>query len=195
VSTLAERIDAALPQTQCTRCGYADCRAYAEALATGETDLNRCPPGGEAVIEALATLLQRPALALDPDCGAAELTPTVAWIREAECIGCYKCVAACPVDAIVGAPKHLHAVIERGCNGCELCLPACPVDCIDMRPASVGTPPARARADEWRRRYLARRQRLAERDARRERRRAALAREARIQRFLAAAHRRAEPSS
>lgn len=190
MTTLADAVDALLPQTQCTRCGYADCRAYAEALAVGNSEINRCPPGGDVVIDALAALLQRPAKPLDPDCGTPETGATVAWVREAECIGCYKCAAVCPTDAIIGAPKWMHTVVADACTGCALCLPACPVDCIELRLAVTGTLLARERAGEWRARYHARRVRLAARDAARERRRAALAKEARISRFLNAARSR-----
>jgi Na+-translocating ferredoxin:NAD+ oxidoreductase subunit B len=165
---LAARIDALLPQTQCTRCGYPACRPYAEAIATGEADINRCPPGGATGIAALAQLLDRAVLPLDPDCGE-EAPMRLARIREDDCIGCMKCVLACPVDAIVGTSKRMHAVIAARCTGCELCLPPCPVDCIDL----VAAPPGRdavREADASRTRYEARRERLvrdeAERDAR-----------------------------
>jgi electron transport complex protein RnfB len=137
-----ERIDALLPQTQCTRCGYGGCRPYAAALARGEAAINRCPPGGEAGIMALAKLLGRPRLPLDPQCGTAQ-DPAVAWIDESACIGCARCLPVCPVDAIIGARRHLHSVIEAECTGCELCVPSCPVDCILMRPRAKGeAPPA-----------------------------------------------------
>ncbi len=131
---LVERIDAALPQTQCAQCGYAGCRPYARAIAEGSAGINQCPPGGAETIRALAELLGREALPLDPARGI-EPAPRVAVIREAECIGCARCLTACPVDAIVGAPRYLHTVIERECTGCELCLDPCPVDCIDLVPA------------------------------------------------------------
>jgi electron transport complex protein RnfB len=129
----AEQIDALLPQTQCTRCGYTGCMPYAEALAAGLADINQCPPGGAATIAALAELLDVPAKPLNPANGA-ESPLRVAWIDEARCIGCAKCLAPCPVDAIVGAQKLMHTVIRALCTGCELCLPPCPVDCIEMRP-------------------------------------------------------------
>ena len=132
--TLAARIDALLPQTQCRRCGFDACRPYAEALARGATALNRCPPGGAALIAELATLLDRPLLPLDPACGA-EGPPRVAWIDEPACIGCARCLDPCPTDAILGARKRMHTVIAADCSGCELCVPACPVDCIRMVPA------------------------------------------------------------
>ena len=131
ITVLADRIDAVLPQTQCEQCGYRGCRPYAEAIARGEAEINQCPPGGAAGIEKLAALLQRPALPLDPAHGA-EKPRMLARIVEADCIGCTKCIQACPVDAIVGAAKLMHAVIEPLCTGCELCVPACPVDCIEL---------------------------------------------------------------
>jgi Na+-translocating ferredoxin:NAD+ oxidoreductase subunit B len=130
---IAARIDALLPQTQCTRCGYAGCKPYAAAIASGEAGINQCPPGGSATIAALATLLGRPVQALNPAHGV-EAPPRVAWIDESRCIGCARCLAPCPVDAIVGAPKYMHTVLAERCTGCELCLPPCPVDCIEMRP-------------------------------------------------------------
>ena len=133
---LADRIDAALPQTQCTRCGYPDCRAYAEAVASGEAALNRCPPGGEAGIQRLAALTGRPALPLDAACGA-EAPRLLAVIDEAHCIGCTLCIKACPVDCVLGAPKRMHTVIDDQCTGCELCVPACPVDCIALVPITA----------------------------------------------------------
>jgi electron transport complex protein RnfB len=122
-----------LPQTQCTRCGFAACRPYAEAIARGEADVNRCPPGGVAGIEALAALTGRPVIPLDPACGA-EKPLRHAWIVASDCIGCTKCIRACPVDAIIGGPQRLHAVLRERCTGCELCIPPCPVDCIELRP-------------------------------------------------------------
>jgi len=130
---VADRIDALLPQTQCGQCGFPGCRPYAEAIARGEADINQCPPGGEAGIRALADLLGREPLRLDPEHGA-EKPKRLAFIREDECIGCTKCIQACPVDAIIGAPKLMHTVIADACTGCELCLPPCPVDCIDLVP-------------------------------------------------------------
>jgi electron transport complex protein RnfB len=132
---LAERLDAALPQTQCTRCGYPDCRGYAEAMARGEADINRCPPGGMEGVQRLAAITGRAAQAIDPECGA-EGPRTVAIVDETWCIGCTLCIKACPVDCIVGAPRQMHTVIEDQCTGCELCLPACPVDCIELVPVS-----------------------------------------------------------
>jgi electron transport complex protein RnfB len=141
---LVRRIDAALPQTQCQRCGYDACLPYAEAVAGGDA-INRCPPGGDAVIASLAALTGRPAVALDRAHG--EHAPlAVARIDEAWCIGCTLCIDACPVDAIVGAAKRMHAVLSALCTGCELCLPPCPVDCIDMVPAGRAWSPADAHA-------------------------------------------------
>jgi electron transport complex protein RnfB len=128
---VVDQIDALLPQTQCAQCGYPGCRPYAEAIASGEADINQCPPGGEAGIRALADLLGREAKPLNPDNGV-EKPRTVAVIDEEACIGCTLCIQACPVDAIVGASKQMHTVIESECTGCDLCLPPCPVDCIEM---------------------------------------------------------------
>ncbi len=125
----------ALPQTQCTRCGYPDCRAYAEAIASGQAAINRCPPGGNEGIVRLAKLTGLPAQPLDPACGA-EGPRLLAVIDEAWCIGCTLCLDACPVDCITGAHKRMHTVIDALCTGCELCLPACPVDCISLQPVS-----------------------------------------------------------
>jgi electron transport complex protein RnfB len=123
-------IDALLPQTQCTRCGYQGCLPYATAIAQG-TPINQCPPGGTATIQALAQLLGREALALNPDNGV-ESPPRVAIIDETRCIGCAKCLPPCPVDAIIGAPRFMHTVAAQLCTGCELCIAPCPVDCITM---------------------------------------------------------------
>lgn len=128
---LADRIEAALPQTQCTRCGYPDCRGYAEAIASTEADINRCPPGGAEGILRLAAISARRPKPLDPACGT-EGPLRLAVIDEAWCIGCTLCTKACPVDCIVGASKLMHTVVDEQCTGCELCLPACPVDCISM---------------------------------------------------------------
>jgi len=160
--SLAERIDAALPQTQCRRCGYDGCRPYAEAIAAG-TPINRCPPGGERVVAKLAAITARPEIALDAECG----TPAplvVARIDEAACIGCTLCIDACPVDAIVGAAKRMHTVLAALCTGCELCVAPCPVDCIAMIAAgrAWGAEDARMARD----RYRARNRRVAARAAR-----------------------------
>lgn len=129
---VVDQIDNILPQTQCGQCGYPGCRPYAEAIADGES-INRCPPGGETTIHALADLLGREAVPLDEEHGT-EKPKMVAYIRELECIGCTKCIQACPVDAILGAPKLMHTVIVDECTGCDLCVEPCPVDCIDMLP-------------------------------------------------------------
>src|SRR3990167_3682706 len=129
---LTSKIDARLPQTQCTQCGFPDCQAYAKAIADG-TPHNQCPPGGERVIRELSQLLDRPVLPLNPANGIHQ-SKVIAWIREAECIGCTKCIQACPVDAIMGAAKLMHTVIADECTGCDLCVEPCPVDCIDMIP-------------------------------------------------------------
>ena len=126
---LAEQINALLPQTQCGQCGHPGCKPYSEAIAGGEP-INKCAPGGEATIQALAELLDVEVLALDAVEG--EKPQMVAFIREAECIGCTKCIQACPVDAILGAAKQMHTVIASECTGCDLCVEPCPVDCIDM---------------------------------------------------------------
>jgi electron transport complex protein RnfB len=128
---LVERIDALLPQTQCAQCGYPGCRPYAEAISKEEADINQCPPGGDAGIKALADLLGREPMPLNPENGE-ETAKTVVVIDEQRCIGCTLCIQACPVDAIVGAAKLMHTVIESECTGCNLCLPPCPVDCIDI---------------------------------------------------------------
>jgi Na+-translocating ferredoxin:NAD+ oxidoreductase subunit B len=131
--TLAEEIDALLPQTQCTRCGYDGCRPYSEAIAREEVAINQCPPGGSATIGALADLLHRPRLPLNPDNGI-EGPTLVAVIDEGRCIGCVKCLPPCPVDAIIGSRKKTHTVVAALCTGCELCIAPCPVDCISMAP-------------------------------------------------------------
>lgn len=131
---LVEQIDLLLPQTQCGRCTFTGCRPYAQALARGEAAPNQCPPGGDATAAKLAHLLNRPVQGVDPKFGVHRDPPIVAWIDEARCIGCTKCIQACPVDAIVGASRFMHTVIADECTGCELCIPPCPVDCIDLRP-------------------------------------------------------------
>src|SRR5574341_744386 len=133
--TLADEIDALLPQTQCAKCGYSGCRPYAEAIARGEAEINQCPPGGAEAIHRIAALLGRKVTPLDP-ASAVEQPRVAAFIREELCIGCTLCIDACPMDAIVGALKQMHTVLIEICTGCELCGPACPVDCIDMLPMS-----------------------------------------------------------
>ena len=166
--TLADRIDTWLPQTQCTRCGYPRCRAYAEAVAKSEADINQCPPGGEVTIQALAQLLDVATKPLNPVYGDHQ-PRTTAVIEETLCIGCRKCIDACPVDAIIGARKLMHTVIANECTGCELCLPPCPVDCIIMVsvPSHAREEPwqeySRAEADHWRERTLQRLARLSRR--------------------------------
>ena len=170
-----DAVDAVLPQTQCARCGYPDCRTYAAAITAGDAPINRCPPGGQAGVQRLARLLGTEELSLDPAFGR-EGPRVTAVINEAYCIGCTLCIEACPVDAIVGRAKRMHTVLTAVCNGCELCLPPCPVDCIDVIPlttlANEGNADAArmlARAPEemapdWRQRYrtrTARRARLA----------------------------------
>lgn len=131
---LIDQIDNLLPQTQCGQCGYPGCRPYATAIAGGEAEINRCPPGGQATIHHLAELLDVEELELDAEHGTEAEVKTVAYIHEDLCIGCTKCIQACPVDAILGAAKLMHTVITSECTGCDLCVEPCPVDCIDMIP-------------------------------------------------------------
>lgn len=162
-AALAARIDRVLPQTQCTKCGYQGCAPYAQAIADGSALYNRCPPGGREGIERLAHLLGRPPLELDPTCGVERPRP-VAFIDESLCIGCTLCIQACPVDAIVGAPKVMHTVVASLCTGCDLCVAPCPVDCIAMLPASGAATGwaawSQAQADAARTRYTQRNARL-----------------------------------
>jgi len=137
VNGLAARINDALPQTQCTRCGYPDCASYAQAVADDEAGINQCPPGGAEGITRLAQLTGRAPLPLDPECGT-EGPRAMAVIDEAWCIGCTLCLDACPTDAIVGINKRMHTVIEAHCTGCELCIPVCPVDCISLEVETPG---------------------------------------------------------
>jgi Na+-translocating ferredoxin:NAD+ oxidoreductase subunit B len=165
LSALTEQINALLPQTQCTKCGYQGCLPYAEAIAAGEA-INRCPPGGPETIQQLALLTGLPPQPLNPEVGEHSVL-RVAVIREDECIGCTKCIQACPVDAIVGAAKLMHTVITPHCTGCDLCVAPCPVDCIDM--ISVGqdiAAPSAEQSDIWKLRYQRRELRLIE-DAKR----------------------------
>ena len=176
-SSIVERIDALLPQTQCTRCGYDGCQPYAEAVAVGAADINQCPPGGAATISALAQLLSVAPKPLNLVHGLETEIANIAVIDETLCIGCFKCVQACPVDAILGAAKQMHTVIAAECSGCELCIPPCPVDCIVMAPRPAELPAQAAMAGAWRQRHLARKSRLG-----------------REQQARAAARRRAAPS-
>lgn len=167
---LAESLDRLLPQTQCTRCGYPSCADYAGALAQGRTAINRCPPGGETTIRLLADALGQTVVTLDPEVGP-HGTRLRAVIDENRCIGCRKCIDACPVDAIVGARKFMHTVIADACTGCELCVPPCPVDCIAMLPVPqvAGERWPDYRDDEvnrWRMATQARRARLVRRKGR-----------------------------
>lgn len=159
-AALVDRIDALLPQTQCMRCGHAGCRPYAAAIASGTVPINRCAPGGEATIAAIAALLNLPAPPPDPAFGNAEPLAS-ARIDEAACIGCTLCIGACPVDAIVGAARQMHTVLASHCTGCGLCLPPCPVDCIVMVGADRAWTPADARTA--RARFDSRNARLARR--------------------------------
>ncbi len=170
--TLAENIDAVLPQTQCTRCGYQGCRPYAQALAEGDADINQCPPGGAAGIVKLAGLLQVVAKPLNPANGV-EQPLQVASIDEDRCIGCTLCIQACPVDAILGAPKRMHTILASWCTGCELCIAPCPVDCIVMAPVQPARQWSTADAGRARHRFYARNERLALEKRERERKLAA----------------------
>ncbi|QMV75769.1 RnfABCDGE type electron transport complex subunit B [Comamonas piscis] len=156
-------IDAALPQTQCTRCGYPDCRHYAQAIARREAAINQCPPGGQEGVARLAAITGLPALPLNPDNGL-EAVRVVARIDENWCIGCTLCIKACPTDAILGANKRMHSIIAEACTGCELCLPVCPVDCIELDNASGDATGwaawSPAQADDARLRYRKHQQRL-----------------------------------
>jgi electron transport complex protein RnfB len=164
MNDLARRIDAALPQTQCTRCGFPDCASYAQAVAAGEAGINQCPPGGAEGVARLAAITGRPFKPLNPEHGV-EGPLTVAMIDEDWCIGCTLCIKACPVDAIVGSNKRMHTVIEPHCTGCELCLPVCPVDCISLEVVSGARTGweawSAAQAHSGRERYQQRQLRLA----------------------------------
>lgn len=162
IAERAERIDRELPQTQCGQCGYNGCMPYATAIAEGAAEINQCPPGGDRGIARLATLLGRDMLPMNPANGVPKLVATVALIDEALCIGCLKCIQACPVDAIVGANQLMHTVIAAHCTGCDLCLPPCPMDCIAVAPVASPATETLERdfADRSRERYHARTARL-----------------------------------
>lgn len=161
--TLADQLENLLPQTQCTKCGYPACRPYAQAIADGKASFNQCPPGGQEGVARLATLLGRPAIPLNIAHGAERARP-VALIDEAYCIGCTLCIQACPVDAIVGAAKLMHTVLPQLCTGCDLCVAPCPVDCIsmvDVTPGKTGWQAwSQAQADQSRRHFQLRQERL-----------------------------------
>ena len=168
MSPQAARIHAALPQTQCTRCGYPDCAGYAQAIDAGLAEINQCPPGGAEGVVRLSTLTGRPALPLNPANGV-EGPRTVAVIDEAWCIGCTLCLDVCPTDAILGSNKLMHTVIEPYCTGCELCVPVCPVDCISLENVTGDRSGwkawSQAQADEALHRYQLRVERLEREDA------------------------------
>lgn len=161
MSPLVAAIDAVLPQTQCTQCGYPDCLGYAEAIASGEAGIDQCPPGEEIGVARLAALTGKPVIPLNPVHGSPKPF-AVALIDETHCIGCTLCIQACPVDAILGANKQMHTVLAQECTGCELCIAPCPVDCISMVPASRPTLPAeqQGQAKHWRQRHQFRQFRL-----------------------------------
>jgi electron transport complex protein RnfB len=156
---LAERINRLLPQTQCTKCGFDGCAPYARAIAEDSAPINRCPPGGETGVAALAQLLNRPILALDTDCGL-HVPLQVAVIDEQYCIGCTLCIQACPVDAILGASKVMHTVLSDDCTGCDLCVAPCPVDCIEMVDVAPARTWTRNDAEQARARYTRRQLRV-----------------------------------
>lgn len=172
----ADAIDAVLPQTQCGQCGFNGCRPYAEAIAAGDANINQCPPGGDEVIAELAGLLGKPVIPLNTAHGFAA-APAVALINEPACIGCTLCIAACPVDAIIGARKLMHSVITADCTGCALCIPPCPVDCIELRPTgeSRNREQQRILAPRLRERFEARQKRRAAREQQRRNRAALIA--------------------
>lgn len=158
-SVTPEQLDAVLPQTQCGLCGHGGCMPYAEAMVFEKAAVNLCPPGGVTVLKKLGDLLQQDVSSYEAEMQAKHKPPLLAVIRENECIGCTKCIKACPVDAIIGSAKLMHSVISDECTGCELCIPACPVDCISLVPA---TPQEPSKADHYRTRFQAREKRLQE---------------------------------
>lgn len=167
IKVTVDQINNLLPQTQCQRCGFEGCEPYAKAILNG-TPHNQCPPGGQRLIDELSELLDRDKLALNPENGQ-EGPRLLARIRENECIGCTKCIQACPVDAIVGTGKMMHTVIASECTGCELCISPCPVDCIELvqapdnqQPSKLPETERKAKELHHRQRYLARNRRLAE---------------------------------
>jgi electron transport complex protein RnfB len=166
IPPLTERLDRLLPQTQCGQCGYDGCRPYAQAMARGEAGVDRCPPGGDAGARALAQVLGVPAIPFDRSRGEHK-APQVAVIVEADCIGCTKCIQACPVDAIVGGAKYMHTVIADLCTGCELCIPPCPVDCIELVPMPLEHVNDPAHADAARNHFRRREARLQRQQAER----------------------------
>lgn len=151
--SLVDKIDGILPQTQCTQCGYNGCQPYAEAIAEKQADINQCAPGGVAGITKLASLLGIAEKPLNPDFGSEKLRK-VAFIIEADCIGCTKCLPPCPVDAILGANKQMHTIIADECTGCELCIAPCPVDCIIMQEIDTPLPWSQSKANNAKQRYL-----------------------------------------
>lgn len=153
------QIDTLLPQTQCTKCGFSGCKPYAQAIVSGNAEINQCPPGGSVGIKKLADLLQVQEKPLDPNYGI-EQARSVAFIIEEDCIGCTKCLPLCPVDAILGANKHMHTVITAECTGCELCVAPCPVDCIIMKPIESPSHWSQADADKAKQRFLNKEKRL-----------------------------------
>lgn len=159
---LIKQIDAVLPQTQCGQCGFDGCMPYARAVVEGQADINQCPPGGDAGAAAIAAMLNIPAKSLNTAYGHPK-PPAIALIDEAQCIGCTFCLRACPVDAIIGAAKHMHTVLIELCTGCERCVAPCPVDCISMVPVpEPATPEIRQqKADDAREHYQRRQLRLA----------------------------------
>lgn len=161
---LIEAIDDLLPQTQCGLCGYGGCRPYAEAISLHNEEINRCPPGGTKTLLALATLMNQDATPYLEDMGKKMKAPSRAVIREDECIGCTKCIQACPVDAILGSAKKMHTVIADECTGCELCIEPCPVDCIDIMTIELSEELQRTKPAQFRKRFHARQQRLTLKD-------------------------------